>query len=186
MNETLQLTVSAGLDGSLNVTDALDGHTVLVVTVDELVLELTDLVDEHTELVGNIGNVVIEALAPDRELLLYILSAVFREFKEYFKLTATSMRSRPTSSMERMTFFSIFTSWESFFARSGPKAPGWTDLRKLWPVDIAISPCWRAELSERDIAYQCWPCRRACQSWWWTMMEAGSGSARRWERATGA
>ena len=37
--------------------------------------------------------------------------------------------------MERMTFFSIFTSWESFFARSGPKAPGWTDLRKLWPGD---------------------------------------------------
>jgi hypothetical protein len=83
MNETLQLTVSAGLDGSLNVTDALDGHTVLVVAVDELVLELTDLVDEHTELVGNIGNVVIEALAPDRELLLYILSAVFREFRVF-------------------------------------------------------------------------------------------------------
>ena len=35
--------------------------------------------------------------------------------------------------MERMTFFSIFTSCESFFARSGPKAPTWTDLRKVWP-----------------------------------------------------
>jgi hypothetical protein len=61
-----QLTVSAGLDRSLNVTDALDGHTVLVVAVDKLVLELTNLVDEHTELVGNIGDVVIESLAPDR------------------------------------------------------------------------------------------------------------------------
>jgi hypothetical protein len=61
-----QLTVSAGLDRSLNVADALDGHTVLVVAVDKLVLELTNLVDEHTELVGNIGDVVIESLAPDR------------------------------------------------------------------------------------------------------------------------
>lgn len=42
------------------------------------------------------------------------------------------MRSRPTSSMERMTFFSIFTSCDSFLARSGPKAPA-ADLRKLWP-----------------------------------------------------
>jgi hypothetical protein len=67
-----QLTVSAGLDGSLNVADALDGDTVLVVAVDELVLELTDFVDEHTELVGDIGNVVIETLAPDGELLLRI------------------------------------------------------------------------------------------------------------------
>jgi hypothetical protein len=65
-----QLTVSAGLDGSLNVADTLDGDTVLVVAVDELVLELTNLVDEHTELVGDIRNVVIETLAPDGELLL--------------------------------------------------------------------------------------------------------------------
>jgi hypothetical protein len=58
------------LDGSLNVADALDGDTVLVVAVDKLVLELTDLVDEHTELVGDIGNVIIETLAPDGQLLL--------------------------------------------------------------------------------------------------------------------
>jgi len=66
----LQLTVSAGLDGSLNVADALDGDAVLVVAVDELVLELTDFVDEHTELVGDIRDIVIETLAPDGELLL--------------------------------------------------------------------------------------------------------------------
>lgn len=69
------LTVSAGLDGSLNVADALDGDTVLVVAVDKLVLELTDLVDEHTELVGDVGNVIIETLAPDGELLLSEMSA---------------------------------------------------------------------------------------------------------------
>jgi hypothetical protein len=129
-----QLTVSAGLDGSFNVADALDGDTVLVVAVDKLVLELTDLVNEHTELVGDIGNVIVETLAPDGELLLRLSLVVFlKELVLYSRLTATSIRSRPTSSMERMTFFSIFTSWESFFARSGPKAPGWTDLRKLWP-----------------------------------------------------
>lgn len=33
------------------------------------------------------------------------------------------MRSRLTSSMLRITFFSILTSCDSFFASSGPKAP---------------------------------------------------------------
>lgn len=128
-----RLTVSAGLDGSLNVADALDGDAVLVVAVDELVLELTDLVDEHTELVGDIRNVVVASLAPDGELLLSNVSLqVVFEGACLMKLTATSMRSLPTSSMERITFFSIFTSCVSFLARSGPKAPA-ADLRKLWP-----------------------------------------------------
>lgn len=48
-------------------------------------------------------------------------------------LTATSMRSLATVSMLRMTFFSILTSCESFFARSGPKAPP-ALRRSAWPV----------------------------------------------------
>jgi hypothetical protein len=47
--------------------------------------------------------------------------------------TATSILSLPTNSRLRMTFFSIFTSCESFLARSGPKAPA-VDLRKAWPT----------------------------------------------------
>ena len=48
------LTVSAGLHGSLNVADALNGHTVLVVSVDKLVFKLADLVYEYTKLVSDI------------------------------------------------------------------------------------------------------------------------------------
>ena len=59
------LTVSAGLDRGLNVANALDGYTVLVVAVDKLVLKLADLVDQNTKLVRNIRNIVVTALAPD-------------------------------------------------------------------------------------------------------------------------
>ena len=45
---------------------------------------------------------------------------------------ATSIRSLPTSSILRITFFSIFTNCESFFARSGPKAPA-VDRRNVCP-----------------------------------------------------
>ena len=49
--------------------------------------------------------------------------------------TATSMRSLATVSRLRITFFSILTSWASFLARSGPKAPA-AFRRKAWP-DVA-------------------------------------------------
>lgn len=59
------LTVSAGLDRSFNVANALDGHTILVVSVDKLVLKLANFVDQDTKLVRDIRNIVITSLAPD-------------------------------------------------------------------------------------------------------------------------
>lgn len=118
------LTVSAGLHGGFDITDALDGDAVLVVAVDELIFELANLVDEHTKLVGHVGDVVIACLTPDGELLLMNLLALVFGLCFVAMHTATSILSLPTSSIERMTFFSIFTSDDSFLARSGPKAPG--------------------------------------------------------------
>jgi hypothetical protein len=39
------LTVPAGLDRSFNVPDALDGHAVLIIAIDHLILELADFID---------------------------------------------------------------------------------------------------------------------------------------------
>lgn len=128
----MQLTVTAGLDRGLNVANALDRDTVLVVAVYILILKLTDFVDEDTELVSDIRNIVVASLAPDGELLLEIGKHYAKSQTALGILTATSMRSLETSSMLRITFFSILTSCESFLARSGPKAPA--DLcRKVWP-----------------------------------------------------
>ena len=68
--ESSKLTVAAGLDGCLNVADALDGNTVLVVAVDVLVLKLADFIEKNSKLVGNVGNVLVASLAPDGKLLL--------------------------------------------------------------------------------------------------------------------
>ena len=59
------LTVSARLDRSLYVANALDGHTVLVVAVDKLILKLTDFVNQNTKLVRNIRNIIVTCLTPD-------------------------------------------------------------------------------------------------------------------------
>lgn len=72
MNIRERLTVTAGLDGGLNVPNALHGDTVLVVAVDELVLKLSDLIDQHTELVGDIRDIIVASLAPDGQLLLAV------------------------------------------------------------------------------------------------------------------
>lgn len=63
------------------------------------------------------------------------------------------MRSRATSSMLRMAFFSILTSCDSLRARSGPKAPA-VFLRKAWPNDEIISHwyCWIVFSPEPDSA----------------------------------
>jgi len=66
------LTISAGLDRSLDVTDGLDRDTVLVVAIDKLILKLADLVDQHTKLVSDVRNVLVTALAPHGQLLLCV------------------------------------------------------------------------------------------------------------------
>jgi hypothetical protein len=127
------LTVAAGLDGSLNVANALHGDAVLVVTVDVLVLELTNLVEKDTELVGDVRDILVSALSPDGQLLLWRCQR--QDLQAGVESpTATSMRSLATVSKLRMTFFSIFTSCESFLARSGPKAPP-ALRRRAWPRD---------------------------------------------------
>lgn len=68
--DAVRLTVSAGLDGCLDVADALDGHAVLVVAIDVLVLELANLVEQDAELVGDVRYILIAGFSPDGELLL--------------------------------------------------------------------------------------------------------------------
>ena len=64
------LTVAARLDRGLDVANALDGHAVLVVAVDILVLKLADLVDQYTKLIRDVRHVVVASLTPNGELLL--------------------------------------------------------------------------------------------------------------------
>lgn len=65
------LTITAGLNRRLDITDTLDSDAVLVVTIDVLILELANLVHQHTELVSDVRDILIAALAPDGELLLF-------------------------------------------------------------------------------------------------------------------
>ena len=73
------------------------------------------------------------------------------------------MRSRPTSSMLRITFFSIFTSWESFFARSGPNWPA-VCLRRAWPISIRISTrgSKHYEISLKKLCNRFCHCEKCC------------------------
>ena len=59
------LTVSAGLYGSLDVSDALDSDTVLIIAIDEHVLQLADLVDQDTELIRHIRHILVAGFTPD-------------------------------------------------------------------------------------------------------------------------
>lgn len=64
------LTVSTGLNRCFNISNALHGDAVLVVTINILIFELADFVEKNTQFVGNIGNIFITRFAPERELLL--------------------------------------------------------------------------------------------------------------------
>ena len=112
------LTVSGWLNGGLNVADALDSNAVLVVLVDVRVLQLAHLVKKDAQLVCNIGNIIVASLTPNGKLLLESYQYSFGCKCDALMLTATSMRSLPTSSMLLITFFSIFTSCASFLLSS--------------------------------------------------------------------
>lgn len=130
-------TVSARLDRCLDIPNALDGDAVLVVSVDVLILKLANLVQEDAELVRDVRDIFVASLAPDRQLLLALDISCWKTKTRAGKWwpTATSMRSFATVSKLRITFFSILTSWASFLARSGPKAPA-ALRRRAWP-DVA-------------------------------------------------
>lgn len=58
-------TVSAWLYGSLDVSDALYRHSVLVIAIYVLILQFADLVQQDAELVSDIRDVLVAGLAPD-------------------------------------------------------------------------------------------------------------------------
>jgi hypothetical protein len=59
-------TISAWLNRRLDIPDALDGDTVLVIAIDELVLQLANLIDQNTQFIRNVRDIFIAFLAPDR------------------------------------------------------------------------------------------------------------------------
>jgi len=69
-SRNLSLTISAGLYGSLDISDTLHGDSILVVSVDVLIFEFTNLVQQDAKLVGNVGNVFVAMFTPERQLLL--------------------------------------------------------------------------------------------------------------------
>jgi len=67
----VERTVSARLHRSLNISNTLHGNSVLIVSVDILILQLANLVKKNPELVRHVGDILVARLTPDGELLLY-------------------------------------------------------------------------------------------------------------------
>lgn len=65
-----ELTIAARLDGGLDVANALNGNSILVVPVNVLVLELADFVEQDSKLVRHVRDILISGLTPNGELLL--------------------------------------------------------------------------------------------------------------------
>jgi hypothetical protein len=64
------------LNGSFDIANALDGNTVLVIAIDELIFKFTNFVDQDAELIRNIRNVIVAGFTPDGQLLLVLRSAL--------------------------------------------------------------------------------------------------------------
>jgi hypothetical protein len=178
-------TVSARLDGSLDIPNALDRNTVLVIPIDVLVLQLANFIQENAELVCHIRDILVARFTPDGKLLLFKRLVDDNDWiSDEREHTATSMRSLATVSKLRMTFFSILTSCESFLARSGPNAPAALRLR-AWPshhvslgaIDnlrlAAHAPVGLEKRGEK-VTYQDQPCRTNGQTLCWMVGEEGS------------
>jgi hypothetical protein len=70
MKCTVYLTVSARLDRCFDVTNALHGNAILVVSVDVLIFQFADFVEENADLVGDVRDVFVGSLTPKGQLLL--------------------------------------------------------------------------------------------------------------------
>jgi hypothetical protein len=64
------LTVSARLDRRFDVSNALHGNAILIVSVDVLIFQFADFVEKNADLVSDVRDVFVGSLTPKRQLLL--------------------------------------------------------------------------------------------------------------------
>lgn len=63
-------TISAWLNRSFNIANALDSHPVLVIAINELVFKFANLINKNTQFIRNIRDIIIAGFAPNGKLLL--------------------------------------------------------------------------------------------------------------------
>lgn len=59
------LTVSARLHRCLDISNALHGHAILVISVDVLVLKFANFINEYTKLVSDVRDVFVASFTPE-------------------------------------------------------------------------------------------------------------------------